>query len=418
VIQETGKKPTPTVAFERHFSVPELSKLLNLSPRTVRRMFQDEPTAVRIRTASQSGKRSYTTYRIPESTAVRVYQRHTGVDADDIVPAEVSTCPACGSVGSKPPHEPYGEINMARRRGQQTGHVHRQGDCWYLAYREDAIDEDGKIVRVRLNRRIASAKEVSKREAQRIARGILNEVDAQAQQPLSLLTVEEFVQRRFRPDVIRFKKPAGQSHYENMLKHVLPVMGRKRLRDVTNDDVQDLVGAKLDSGLSVQTVTHIRNVIGRVFNHAKLKRSFVGDNPTLGVNLPEMKRKESHALTFEQGRLVLGALPSPVSEMALVSMTCSLNVAELLALRWKWVNLTSQPVVAGSEVLPPCSLAVRQNYYRGVFGSVKADRRHRNVPLSGAVVAALSELKSRPLYNGPEDLVFASSNGSPSTNGI
>ena len=36
-MQKTGTKPTPTAAIERHFTVPELSKLLNLDPRAVRR---------------------------------------------------------------------------------------------------------------------------------------------------------------------------------------------------------------------------------------------------------------------------------------------------------------------------------------------------------------------------------------------
>src|ERR1039457_3297513 len=225
-MQKTGTKPTPTAAFEPHFTIPELSKLWNIDPGAVRRMFQDEPTAVRIRTGPQPGKRSYTTYRIPESTAFRVYERHTGAGSEDAVAVEVNPCPAGGTVGSKPPHEPYGEINMARRRGQQTGHVHRQGDCWYLAYREDAIGEDGKIVRVRLNRKIASAKEVSKREAQRIAREILNTVDDQAQQPMSLITVKEFVERRFQSDVVWALKHAGQLHYKYILTdHVLPAIG-------------------------------------------------------------------------------------------------------------------------------------------------------------------------------------------------
>ena len=39
---------------------------------------------------------------------------------------------------------------MARRRGQQKGYVHRQGNAWYLAFREDALDKDRKIVRVQL----------------------------------------------------------------------------------------------------------------------------------------------------------------------------------------------------------------------------------------------------------------------------
>jgi hypothetical protein len=39
--------------------------------------------------------------------------------------------------------------------------------------------------------------------------------------------------------------------------------------------------------------------------------------------------------------------------MALVSMTTSLNVAEMLGLRWKWVNLTHEPAVVCGEVLQP-----------------------------------------------------------------
>jgi hypothetical protein len=64
-----------------------------------------------------------------------------------------------GIVLIEPPRGPLGGIHMVRRRGQQTGYVHRQGKSWYLAYREDALDTDGKIVRVRRNQKIADAKE-------------------------------------------------------------------------------------------------------------------------------------------------------------------------------------------------------------------------------------------------------------------
>ena len=91
---------------------------------------------------------------------------------------------------------------MARRRAQQKGYVHKQGNAWYLAFREDALDADGKVVRIRRNQKIADAKEVSKREAQRIAREILNRVDEQAQRPMSLVTVQDFIEARFKTDVI------------------------------------------------------------------------------------------------------------------------------------------------------------------------------------------------------------------------
>jgi hypothetical protein len=110
---------------------------------------------------------------------------------------------------------------------------------WYLAYREDALDGNGALVRIRRNVRIASAKEVSKREAQRIAREMLTRVDDQAVRPLSLITVGEFIEARFKPDVVWALKHAGQKHYDYILnKHVIPALGDVRLRDVDNDVVR------------------------------------------------------------------------------------------------------------------------------------------------------------------------------------
>ena len=94
-------------------------------------------------------------------------------------------------------------------------------------------------------------------------------------------------------------------------------------------------------------------------------------------------------------------------------MTTSLNVAEMLGLRWKWVNLSGEPVTVGSEVLPAYSLAVRENFYRGKFGSVKARSRRRNVPLGFSVTTALLKLKAGSTFVGPNDLVFSSRNGTP-----
>ena len=150
-----------------------------------------------------------------------------------------------------------------------------------------------------------------------------------------------------------------------------------------------------------------------VFNHARLKRAHTGDNPAHGVRLPEMRRRDSHALNFSHARDLLTRLTSPVRDMTLLSMTTSMNVAEMLGLRWERVNLTGAPVNVGAEVLQPYTLFVRENYYRGEFGSVKAASRRRAVPLSSSVVAALVALRSRGKFTGPGDLVFATNKGTP-----
>jgi integrase len=129
--------------------------------------------------------------------------------------------------------------------------------------------------------------------------------------------------------------------------------------------------------------------------------------------MPEMQRKERHAMNFTQANALVDAIPTPAREMVLLSILTSLNVAELLGLAWKWVNLDDESATVAGEELPGRTLGVRQNFYRGEFGSVKAKSRKRNVPLPPGVVAALQAMKAAPENNKPEDLVFCTSSGTP-----
>lgn len=320
-----------------------------------------------------------------------------------------------GILTAEPPREPFGEKRMARRRGQQRGHLHVQGKKWYLAYREDVRTDDGEIGRERRNVIVGTRKELSKREARRRADEILASVNTLAVQPWSLVTLEEFINRRFKPDVIWTLKASGKKHYDYILSHhVIPAIGGMAIRDITSDQVQETVRLKIEAGYSVQTAVHIRNAISAVFNHAKLKRYFVGDNPAAGVRMPELVRvREPRALTVEQAKRLIALLESPVREMALVSMTTSLNVSEMVGQRWKYVNLTAETRIVGNEALPPYSLAVREQFYRGSWGTVKTKSRRRTVPLGASVIEALISFRQQQRHIGPEDPVFCSRNGTP-----
>jgi hypothetical protein len=63
---------------ERHFTPAELAEAWKLDESTVRRIFQDEVGVLKISTQGvRSRKRAYTTIRVPESVAARVYQERT-----------------------------------------------------------------------------------------------------------------------------------------------------------------------------------------------------------------------------------------------------------------------------------------------------------------------------------------------------
>jgi hypothetical protein len=63
---------------EKHYSVQDLCDLWQLSPRTIRRLFADEPDVIDIGARARvtgRRRRRYATLRIPQSVAHRVHCR-------------------------------------------------------------------------------------------------------------------------------------------------------------------------------------------------------------------------------------------------------------------------------------------------------------------------------------------------------
>ena len=61
---------------EKHFTINELSELLNMSFERTRQLVKDEPGVLRFATAEKSAKPGLRTmYRIPESVAQRILRR-------------------------------------------------------------------------------------------------------------------------------------------------------------------------------------------------------------------------------------------------------------------------------------------------------------------------------------------------------
>jgi site-specific recombinase XerD len=163
-----------------------------------------------------------------------------------------------------------------------------------------------------------------------------------------------FVQQRFVPDHVALLKRSGRAHYQSMLKHLLPSS-----KDVSTAHIQEL-WSMLTAHYTVQTVKHVRTVVSAIFTHAKRLGWHTGDNPAKLVRLPEMVRKESHALNFEQAVAILTALQSPAREMVLFAILTSMNIAEICGLQWKRVNLSEQFTTVDGESLPLLAIAVRR----------------------------------------------------------
>jgi integrase len=289
---------------------------------------------------------------------------------------------------------------------------------------------------------------LTERQAKRRADERLREVNRLDVVPGSLMLTKDFIDRRFKPECVLPLKRGGQVHYEVELKHVIAALGEMPLRSVLHEHVQrmclNLLNQTYTVGkdrvrkvkdrktgevklitekrtrqvpYSVQKALHVKNAASAVFEHAKTVNMYSGENPAAHVRLPEMTRKQKHALTVEQMELLLLALPSPAREMAHLAVLCSANVAELCGLQWQAVNLTDSWVIVAGEAVPPKSIVIRLQWSTrkggGAYHTVKARGRGRFLPIDPDIEKLLRGLASRESFTGAEDPVFVSSTGRP-----
>jgi integrase len=241
------------------------------------------------------------------------------------------------------------------------------------------------------------------------------------------------------PEHVSIKGLAGRTHYRAILKHVLtpeevqrvfkldtettrtrlkaipdwPYLSHLHLSETNPEHIEKLMLAAQARGYSMQTVTHIRNVVSAIFSHARKSNHFHGLNPASQVAVPGMSRKEAHMLSLPQLKTVLERMRYPEKEMTLLAIVTGMNVAEICGLQWKHVNLapTEQPTTAG-DWLPARTIAVRKQWYRGELNSVKIGRT-RTLAIPELMVPVLTRLSQRVRFTQPEDFVLVSEAGTP-----
>jgi len=251
------------------------------------------------------------------------------------------------------------------------------------------------------------------------------------------MTIAEFVKAKFLPEHIATKRTPGRRHYQAILKHVFPpeevdvifgvdtaeskaklkalpnwpYLNEVRLCDTHPEHIQRLVSAAMQSGYSTQTAKHIRNVVSAVFTHAIRRRYFAGENPAIAVVSPGMTRKVAHSLTFDQIVKVLQSMRYPELEISLLVILTGMNVAEICGLQWKHVNLADHSVNREGELIPPRTISVRSQWYRGELSNVPAGRR-KNIPIPSLLHSMFIRL-SRVTCTGWNDFVLITKGGRP-----
>ncbi len=252
------------------------------------------------------------------------------------------------------------------------------------------------------------------------------------------ITLAEFVKHKFVPECVVPRRLAGRTHFQFILRHILapeevagafgvppptrdsslrsvadwPYLGSLPLHHIDRTAIQSLTATALKAGYSTQTAIHIRNVIRSIFIHAIKSKCFAGDNPASRVPFPVVMRKTSRALTVTELRQAMQMMGYPEKPIALLAILTDMNLSEICGLQWRCVNLANHPRQPESELLPPRTIAVRHQSYRGEFSPVTEGRK-RFLPIPNMLFTVLNDLKSRDRFSSLQDFVLASRRGTP-----
>jgi len=135
-------------------------------------------------------------------------------------------------------------------------------------------------------------------------------------------------------------KLSTQHGYKTVLaKHLLPYWRDWRLRDIGRQDIQQWVADRFKRQLGWQTVRNAWTLLSGMLETA-VEYGYLTVNPARGVKFPEKKLKEAPALiTGEDFMKLVKHLDEPYGAMVRLIATTGLRIGELLALRWRSLDL-------------------------------------------------------------------------------
>jgi integrase len=289
---------------------------------------------------------------------------------------------------------------LARKRSFQSGSLFQRGKrnmVWVGRWWEETIDGKGKSVRVRRSEILGEVAEMtSKRQAARLLTQRIQRINGDQYSRQATRKFVDFVRVDWEPVLLPTMKYATQKSYAYFIRvHLIPALGDFRLRDINREPIQAMLNGKLDTGLAWETVHHLQCALSKILGTA-VEWGYIEANPVRMTRLPRRRRTYAKAvLTPVQLRLLVPRLPEPSRSLVLLLMLTGLRIGELLALRWRNVDLAVGLV------------RVEETVYEGHFDEPKSRHSVRLIPLGPLAVAMLSDRRGRGIAD-PSTLVFSS----------
>src|SRR5215213_494648 len=184
------------------------------------------------------------------------------------------------------------------KRGNGEGSISRRKDGLYMArYTVQTVTGPKRMTLYGKTRREVDEK-LTKAKADRDG-GLVFDADN--------MKLGEYLERWLTDSVRDTVKATTYETYERLMRlHLVPTLGRLKLKNLTPTHVRGLYREKLDSGLSPSSVQRIHALLHMALKQA-VNDGLIPRNVTDPVKPPRQSRKEMKTLTPEQAHVFLQA---------------------------------------------------------------------------------------------------------------
>jgi integrase len=266
-----------------------------------------------------------------------------------------------------------------KERGNGSGSVyprkHKQGKI--IGYRGSYFAPDGK------RRYYVSAKR--KGDAEKALRQAMTDADRGFVFDGGTLTLENYLTRWLTDSVKDTVRRSTFVQYKSVVnRHLIPALGRLKLKALTPAHARSLYREKLDCELSPRTVQYIHVTLHKALKQAVMD-GLIPRNIADAVKAPQAHKKEVTPLTPAEVKVLLSAASGDRLEtLYITAIHTGLRRSELLGLKWTDIDLDAR------------TLSVQRSLDRdGTFNPPKRNKSRRTVKLTAQAAEALKGHRAR-----------------------
>ncbi len=264
------------------------------------------------------------------------------------VPHGAEVVPPAAPEASRPNTHMDRKKGSEMRASYQRGHICRNAskkNPWWMMHCRIWEWKDGELRRVHKAIPLAPIDErhSTKESVRYLADRQLAPLNDGTHTPHSSMTIEEFVESVFMPNVAeRCWNPStrGTEPYR-LRKYILPYCGQMHLGEFQPHHAQQFIDGLADTGqLSEASLRHVRHLLSGIFSEA-IRRGFLANrqNPVAYVRIPKVSKLKPPRLTYaynlSQIQAMLNVLGDPDRTIVALLAFAGLRVGELIALHWE-----------------------------------------------------------------------------------